>query len=300
MTSRSRPATASPGSADSAFNALVEEIVDRLQAGERVDFQEYRLLHPEQAEKLDQVIPAMQLLADLGKTVPPVGAAAVVQPMKPIGRIGGQSSVLGDFRLLRELGRGGMGIVYVAEQVSLHRHVALKVLHRAAALEPSLKARFQLEARAAALAPAPAYCPGIWGRARRRIALLRHAVHSRHQPGRCHRRHEAPGRWCGCCTVVHRPNCAAGGCYPDRLRRRGEQERGEPAPTSIEGSVRRPGRAYFECVALMVMQAAQALEHAHRHGVIHRDIKPANLLVDRTGNLWVTDFGLRGCRKIAT
>jgi eukaryotic-like serine/threonine-protein kinase len=160
MTSRSRPVNVSASAADSAFNALVEEIVDRLQAGERVDFQEYRLRHPEQAEKLDQVIPAMKLMADLGRTVDPVGPAAAAEPEEPFVTIqGGHPAVLGDFRLLRQIGRGGMGIVYEAEQISLGRRVAVKVLHRAAALEPSLKVRFQLEARAAALLNHPHIVP---------------------------------------------------------------------------------------------------------------------------------------------
>ena len=57
---------------------------------------------------------------------------------------------LGDFRILRMIGRGGMGIVFEAEQVSLHRRVALKVLPFAAALDPQQLRRFQIEAQAAA------------------------------------------------------------------------------------------------------------------------------------------------------
>src|SRR5207244_6876967 len=57
---------------------------------------------------------------------------------------------LGDFRILREVGKGGMGVVYEAEQVSLGRHVALKVLPKTLLLDAKAKRRFEREAKSAA------------------------------------------------------------------------------------------------------------------------------------------------------
>src|SRR5207248_8270480 len=70
-------------------------------------------------------------------------------PLRAVAR-GGVPECLGDYRIVREVGRGGMGVVYEAEQVSLGRRVALKVLPFAATMDPRHLQRFHNEARAAA------------------------------------------------------------------------------------------------------------------------------------------------------
>src|SRR6202007_2875818 len=76
--------------------------------------------------------------------------AGAVSPSAGPDWTGGDLALLGDFRILREVGRGGMGIVYEAEQMSLGRRVALKVLPFAATMDPRQLQRFHNEARAAA------------------------------------------------------------------------------------------------------------------------------------------------------
>ena len=126
---------------NSAAAELVEELINRLHAGG--DVEAFVAAHPEHAEDLRRLLPAARVLADLSRSsqangsFPPAGDGAV-------------TGALGDFRLLREVGRGGMGVVYEAEQISLGRRVALKVLPFAATMDPKHLQRFQNEAKAAA------------------------------------------------------------------------------------------------------------------------------------------------------
>ena len=125
---------------------LAEEFLERYRQGERPSLKEYIDQHPELAAEIRDVFPAMALMENIALAdeslagEPAAGGLASSPPPQQ----------LGDFRILREVGRGGMGIVYEAEQVSLGRHVALKVLSHKVLLDAAQKRRFEREARAAA------------------------------------------------------------------------------------------------------------------------------------------------------
>jgi serine/threonine protein kinase len=208
---------------------------------------------------------------------------------------------LGDYRLIREVGRGGMGIVYEAHQISLNRRVALKVLPFAAALDPKQLQRFKNEAQAAAQLHhnfiVPVYAVGyergihyyamqfIEGQSLATMIRELRQMESFRQP-----------------TPASKESRAA--ASHDELPSTGPYTSDSPSPPPVQAehptlqatalSTERSLRSvrFYRRVAELGVRAAEALDHAHQEGVVHRDIKPANLLVDVRGNLWITDFGL--------
>jgi serine/threonine protein kinase len=261
---------------------LVEHVNVRLHAAEPVDLDELLRVHPEHAEELKRLLPAIGLLADLSRSAS--------RPI-PVGGEGDPLGELGDFRLIREVGRGGMGVVYEAEQISLRRRVALKVLPFAATMDPRQLQRFRHEAQAAAMLHHPHIVPVHGVGCERGVHYYVMQLIS--------------GR--SLATVIDELRGEAakkdeGGMMKVELEARTTDFHSSsmPHPSSfpttpvaaLSTKASRPGKAHYRRVAEVIAQAAGALEYAHATGVVHRDIKPANLLLDESGHLWVTDFGL--------
>jgi WD40 repeat protein/serine/threonine protein kinase len=301
---------------DSLVGQVADEFLRRQERGERPDIEEYVARYPEAAPVLGKVLAALNLLE---QSLAGAAAAAEATPDEPV------TGILGDFRILREVGRGGMGVVYEAEQISLGRRVALKVLPFAAALDAKQLQRFKNEAQAAAHLQhqhiVPVYyvgCErGVYFYAMQFIegqTLAALIQELRQLDG-----DKATGRPASASAAGSLAQELASGWWaPARQRSAEPQPTGpyapastpEPAPLAdtvtppkvaltTERSTTSP--AFFRTVANLGVQAAEALEHAHQLGVIHRDIKPGNLLVEwRAGGvnplkLWVTDFGLAHC-----
>src|SRR5215831_18534436 len=106
---------------------LAEEFLARYRGGERPSLREYIERHPGLAAEIREVFPAMALMENIALDDDSLEGEAHESPAVAVA---GPLQQLGDFRIIREVGKGGMGIVYEAEQVSLGRHVALKVLPR--------------------------------------------------------------------------------------------------------------------------------------------------------------------------
>jgi serine/threonine protein kinase/tetratricopeptide (TPR) repeat protein len=128
-------------SVESILSQAADEFMSRLERGETLDVEDYARRYPQVSTILRQVLPALASLRS-----PLRRPAALNDPVPAAPFVG----CLGDFRILREVGRGGMGIVYEAEQISLGRRVALKVLPLAPAMDAKQLQRFKNEAQASA------------------------------------------------------------------------------------------------------------------------------------------------------
>ena len=131
------------------FEMVAESFLARYRAGQRPSVNDYAAKHPELADQIRRLLPALVMIErDLAIELEP-GLDPTEEPdlagLKP-----GDSRLLGDYRIVREIGRGGMGLVYEAQQISLGRRVALKVLPRHVLHDRKALQRFHREAKAAA------------------------------------------------------------------------------------------------------------------------------------------------------
>ncbi len=189
---------------------------------------------------------------------------------------------LGDFRLIRQIGHGGMGVVYEAEQLSLSRKVAVKVLPFASMLNPQHRKRFHNEARAAATLDHPNIVPVYFvGEERGVHFYAMHLIDGQSVAQLIAEMRGEPTKYSR--AVDHAVTADASA---DNV------ETHFDVRSTVSTQRSRHRDEYYLTVARLGAEAAEALEHAHQVGILHRDIKPGNLMVNTTGKLWITDFGL--------
>jgi eukaryotic-like serine/threonine-protein kinase len=298
--------TASAGSGPGEFPEdprlvqAVQEYLSQLEAGHRPDRQEFLGRYPDLAGPLAQCLDGLELVHKAATQEKRPASALAFPADGPDESL--SANALGDFQIVREIGRGGMGTVYEAVQLSLGRRVALKVLPFAATFDAKHLQRFHNEALAAARLHhtniVPIYAVGC-ERGVHFYAMQLIEGHSlaeiirqvRRETGRPETDAFAvshaipPGGHSLEQSAAVAPSAAA-------------DQRSSPQDTlgqvSLALSTYRSNkqREYYRAAVRLIVQAAEAVEHAHEFGIVHRDIKPANLLVDLYGRLWVTDFGL--------
>ena len=234
---------------DRQVNEIISAYLEAVDAGSAPDRQEWLRRYPAYAaeleafladyEHVDRLAEPLRPAAPLERVVP--GIAETIGAGQQSGfSVGVTIRYLGDYELLEEIARGGMGVVYKARQISLNRIVAVKMILAGLLATKADHDRFHAEAQAAALLDHPNIVPIF--------EVGEHEGQHYFSMG-----------------------------YVD----------GQSLATRLADGPLPPKEA-----AELVATVAEAVEYAHRQGVIHRDIKPSNILIDREGRPRVTDFGL--------
>ncbi|TWU02562.1 serine/threonine-protein kinase [Stieleria varia] len=283
---------------------LAEEFLQRRRANENVSISEYEEVYPELSGEVRKIFRAMLAMERFKQSTVAPSEPSTVSEIADLKQ-------LGDFRILREIGRGGMGIVYEAEQQSLRRRVAVKVFPKKMLQSSRQLERFHREARTAAQLHHTNIVP-VFGVGQHDdlhffvmqridgVPLDVYITGMSGQPGSSvSEKTPAPnGRIASASTQSQiKPVSTDAGDTPDpgssgTWQRPGDSARAKKSRFHLSDAVSPSDRIDGNWIADVGIQIAQAVAYAHRQNVLHRDIKPSNLILDPHGTVWVSDFGL--------
>jgi eukaryotic-like serine/threonine-protein kinase len=257
-------------STDDRFQSLLEQLLAEVRNGREPSLEEICIQHPDFETQLRELLPTMIAIERLKPSKSNLPHPFTLDA----------GAEIGNYQILREIGRGGMGVVYEAIQAPLGRRVALKLLSSGDKASSLLVERFRREAQIAAQLHhtniVPVHGAGESG------GHLFYAMQfidgqSLMDFLRMHVVRKEPSQPLAPEPSLHDSGSACS------VGQAGTPGTWEPGLTSV---------ADPREVARIGAEIAGALEHAHSQRILHRDIKPSNILIDRQGRAWITDFGL--------
>ncbi len=264
------------------IDRIAEEFSNAIRSGENPSVDTFIDRYPDDSEQLRQLLNSIEMIERIKRQ----------SVQDDVQRKHHELTVqqLDDYRIVREIGRGGMGLVFEAIDQSLHRRVAIKVLPSGLLSDPRNLDRFQTESRAAARLRHPnivsVFGVGQSGQYHYYVMDYIDGINLR--------------QW-----IEH-----VNGQPPDVFATRYDSVTDDRATPVANDATKPPADdvarvasaanipvdpespEYFRWAAHVGMTISSALDYAHSQGTLHRDIKPANLLIDDDGIVLVTDFGL--------
>lgn len=251
------------------IEVLASEYADKARQGQNPSIESYIERYPEMAAEIRELFPMVAALEQWKSDRENEVLRAQLPDQFKLKQ-------LGDCRIVREIGRGGMGVVFEALEGSIERRVAVKLLPWRISMVPHRQERFEREAQT--------------------IAKLRHANivpifrFGRHEDYAYYVMQYVEsvnlGHIIG--ALSERQQVSPAQEIRDEVGDSEGNDSPAPKPADRKGLKQDSWKAF----ARIGLQVAQALRHAHRKGVLHNDVKPGNLLVDASGKVFVTDFGL--------
>ncbi|MBI1379493.1 MAG: protein kinase [Planctomycetaceae bacterium] len=248
--------------ADNPVEELVFQALELLESEGPEGLERLCARHPEHASELRQRVEALARAGLVGDT----------QEQLP--------ESIGEFAILGSLGHGGMGVVYLARQLSLQRTVALKLIRPEHLYFPGARERFQREVSAVARLSHPGIVAIHTVGEERSIPYF--AMEAVNGASLAEVLRELSGR---------APKNLTGGDLFDALSVC-MTKKGTPVPNSFAPTAPCFEGSWPQVATRLTLAIAEALAHAHSRGVLHRDVKPANALLTPEGRLVLLDFGL--------